>query len=126
MQNLLVRVSNRPYSPELPRCSCTCTRSRTCRRTSQSLSDPTVDVVCQSPEVEMSRFHNGMDAGLITAEWKKSARSNSQGNCVEMAALQDGQVAVRNSRFPDGRPGVHATGDRALILGPRTAISIIC
>jgi hypothetical protein len=79
-----------------------------------------VDVICQSPEVEMSRFHNGMDAGLITAEWKKSARSNSQGNCVEMAALQDGQVAVRNSRFPDGPALVYTRPEiEALILGAK-------
>jgi len=68
----------------------------------------------------MSGFHNGMAAGLITAEWKKSARSNSQGNCVEMAALQDGQVAVRNSRFPDGPALVYTRPEiEALILGAK-------
>ena len=34
--------------------------------------------------------------------WRKSSVSNYQGNCVEVAVLADGGVAVRNSRFPDG------------------------
>ena len=34
--------------------------------------------------------------------WRKSSVSNHQGNCVEVAVLADGGVAVRNSRFPDG------------------------
>ncbi len=34
--------------------------------------------------------------------WRKSTASNYQGNCVEVAVLADGGVAVRNSRFPDG------------------------
>lgn len=68
----------------------------------------------------MSHFHNGMPADLIDAEWKKSARSNSQGQCVEMAALQDGQVAVRNSRFPSGPALVYTRPEiEALILGAK-------
>ncbi|MCI0687920.1 MAG: DUF397 domain-containing protein [Sporichthyaceae bacterium] len=39
---------------------------------------------------------------LRTARWVKSRASNSQGNCVELARLSDGQVAVRNSRHPSG------------------------
>ena len=34
--------------------------------------------------------------------WRKSTVSNFQGQCVELAVLDDGGVAVRNSRFPDG------------------------
>jgi hypothetical protein len=35
--------------------------------------------------------------------WRKSRRSNPSGNCVEMAAVPGrAEVAVRNSRFPDG------------------------
>jgi hypothetical protein len=71
-------------------------------------------------EVEMTHFHNGMPADLITAEWRKSARSNSQGQCVEMAALSDGQVAVRNSRFPDGPALVYTRPEiDAMILGAK-------
>lgn len=39
---------------------------------------------------------------LHDAVWRKSRRSNSTGNCVEMAKLSTGHVAVRNSRHPDG------------------------
>ena len=34
--------------------------------------------------------------------WQKSRRSNSQGACVELAGLPDGDIAIRNSRDPDG------------------------
>jgi Domain of unknown function (DUF397) len=46
---------------------------------------------------------NGMPTSQIAcAVWWKSRRSNPSGNCVEMARLPDGAVAMRNSRFPDG------------------------
>ena len=35
---------------------------------------------------------------------QESARSNSQGACVELGRLADNGVAVRNSRQPEGRP----------------------
>jgi hypothetical protein len=38
-----------------------------------------------------------------TLRWQKSMRSNSGGNCVEIAILRGGdQIAIRNSRDPDG------------------------
>lgn len=33
--------------------------------------------------------------------WRKSSFSGMEGNCVELAALGDGRIAVRNSRHPD-------------------------
>ena len=40
---------------------------------------------------------------LPAATWRKSGRSGPQGgNCVEIAHLADGQVAIRNSRHPAG------------------------
>lgn len=51
----------------------------------------------------MQKFENGVPAGSLTGvQWVKSARSNQSGNCVEVAALADGSVAVRNSRDPEG------------------------
>ncbi|MGI9000448.1 MAG: DUF397 domain-containing protein [Pseudonocardia sp.] len=33
--------------------------------------------------------------------WRKSSFSGDEGNCVEVAALDDSGVAVRNSKRPD-------------------------
>jgi hypothetical protein len=52
----------------------------------------------------MSNESNGMPtAELAGACWVKSSRSGpTGGNCVEVARLDDGQVAIRNSRYPSG------------------------
>ena len=43
-----------------------------------------------------------LDPRLDGAAWRKSRHSNPSGNCVEIAELLDGAIAIRNSRFPDG------------------------
>jgi Domain of unknown function (DUF397) len=46
---------------------------------------------------------NGMSAaGLTGVAWRKSTRSGQIGNCVEAAALIGGDIAIRNSRHPNG------------------------
>ena len=52
----------------------------------------------------MSGIRNGMDASTLTgATWVRSRRSGpTGGNCVEVAFLADGQIAMRNSRHPRG------------------------
>lgn len=34
--------------------------------------------------------------------WRKSSFSGMDSNCVEVAVLDDGRIAVRNSRHPGG------------------------
>jgi len=67
----------------------------------------------------MREIHNGMPATeLDGVTWQKSRRSNSQGNCVEIAALPGGGAAVRNSRHPEGPALVYTRAEmEALILG---------
>jgi hypothetical protein len=43
-----------------------------------------------------------LPAQLRAAKWRKSRHSNPSGNCVEMARLPGGRVAVRDSHRPDG------------------------
>jgi len=47
--------------------------------------------------------YNGMLATeLGEVRWQKSWHSNPNGECVELAALPTGEIAMRNSRFPVG------------------------
>src|SRR6266571_4072384 len=47
--------------------------------------------------------YNGMLAAeLGEVRWQKSWHSNPNGECVELAALPTGEIAMRNSRFPAG------------------------
>lgn len=48
--------------------------------------------------------------------WRKSSASNPTGNCVELAKLSNGEVAVRNSRFPDGNVIVYTRAEIAAFL----------
>ena len=51
----------------------------------------------------MVTMYNGMPAGeLGDVSWLKSQHSNPNGACVELAALPNGEIAMRNSRFPVG------------------------
>lgn len=57
-----------------------------------------------------------------TLTWHKSSFSDGTGsgnNCVELAALPDGGVAVRDSKLVDSGPVVHFTRAelRAFVLG---------
>ncbi|MQA62151.1 MAG: DUF397 domain-containing protein [Actinophytocola sp.] len=45
--------------------------------------------------------------------WRKSRHSNPSGNCVELAELAGGRIAVRNSRDPNGVMLVYTRADFA-------------
>jgi hypothetical protein len=49
-------------------------------------------------------------------QWRKSTASNPSGNCVEVAALPGGAVAVRNSRYPAGPALVYTRAEIAAFL----------
>jgi len=64
-------------------------------------------------------IRNGMRASaLADSEWIKSRRSGpTGGNCVEVALLTGGEVALRNSRHPDGPALVFTRPEWEAFLG---------
>lgn len=65
-----------------------------------------------------SEERNGISASLIAnADWRKSSVSGKLGNCVEVAMLGTGEVAVRNSRHPVGPALVFTSAEWSAFLG---------
>lgn len=59
-------------------------------------------------------IRNGVSAQrLVGAVWRKSKHSGAVGNCVELAPVGDGDVAVRNSRNPHGPALVYTWDEMA-------------
>jgi hypothetical protein len=48
--------------------------------------------------------------------WRKASASNPTRKCVELAKLSSGEIAVRNSRFPDGSVVVYTRAEIAAFL----------
>jgi hypothetical protein len=64
------------------------------------------------------REHLHVHFGYGDLQWRKSTASNPSGNCVELAELADGGIAVRNSRHPAGPTLVYTRAEiSAFILG---------
>ena len=64
----------------------------------------------------MPGVRNGVRASQLDARWIKSRHSNAEGNCVEVAALTGGGIALRNSRDPDGPALVYTPAEVAAFL----------
>lgn len=48
--------------------------------------------------------------------WRKSRFSSAEGNCVEVAELPGSDIAVRNSRFPEGPVLQYTQGEIAAFI----------
>ena len=62
-------------------------------------------------DVTEARAH---EVGLVS--WRKSTASNPNGDCVELALLAAGAVAVRNSRGPDGSVLIYTRAEIAAFV----------
>jgi hypothetical protein len=54
---------------------------------------------------------------LSHAVWRKSTLSGTNNNCVEVAFLADGAVAVRNSKRPEAGVTLFTSGEWEAFVG---------
>jgi hypothetical protein len=55
-------------------------------------------IICGDDDISANLPKNARSADLANAAWRKSSWSASNGNCVEVAALRDDLVGVRDSK----------------------------
>jgi hypothetical protein len=74
-------------------------------------------LVSDEGQDSMGMYDNGVAASSIEGTaWVKATASDSFNNCVEIARLADGEVAMRNSRFPHGPALVFTRSEFAAFL----------
>ncbi|NGN67203.1 DUF397 domain-containing protein [Streptomyces sp. A7024] len=67
--------------------------------------------------MHQERHDNGIPAPLLgSVSWRKARASNPSGDCVEVAGLPGGDVAVRNSRHPSGPALVYTRSELAAFI----------
>jgi hypothetical protein len=65
----------------------------------------------------MAMYGNGVAADSIAdAQWVKASASGPVEDCVEVAQLANGDVAMRNSRYPAGPALVYTRSEFAAFL----------
>lgn len=75
---------------------------------------PPLRNVCK--ESVVTSVSNGVRASSLAVRWIKSRHSNAEGNCVEVAVLAGGGIAMRNSRDPEGPALVYTRAEVAAFL----------
>jgi Domain of unknown function (DUF397) len=69
------------------------------------------------PDGRRSTGLTSIEAPLLNGvTWRKATASNPSGDCVEVAALAGGEVAVRHSREPDGTALIYTPAEIAAFL----------
>ena len=58
----------------------------------------------------------GEPTNSVLLTWRKSAASNPNGDCVELARLPAGEIAMRNSRDPRGPALIYTRAEIAAFL----------
>jgi hypothetical protein len=91
-----------------------------CPRAPEPLNDTTeYDVNHRPSDLDGHRATGLTSIGapqLGAVTWRKATASNPSGDCVEVAALAGGEVAVRNSREPDGTALIYTPAEIAAFL----------
>jgi hypothetical protein len=65
----------------------------------------------------MTAVYNGVSADRLGGvDWRRSRMSGAVGNCVEVAELDSGEIAMRNSRFPDGPALIYTRAEIAAFV----------